>query len=401
MTDRVSTSLTDTADEISWYLQGATNSDRAQSQRIKLNGSPFQVGRNSGLSLTLQSDKISKLHAEFVYAGDELWLRDLHSTNGTVVNGRRIVDLTRINADDIVQFGGLEFRVIRQTNHVMPGTICEMSEEVLSPAIQFRQLMENGDIVPHFQPVMSLNGNELLGYEILARSNYAGLETARDLFLTATQMGQEVALSTLCRNEGVRQGKSLPNRPTLFVNTHPMEVGQPALIEGLRQLQKQPSAMPLVLEIHEVAACDIAMMRELRLTLRELNIGLAYDDFGSGQSRLLELMEVPPDFVKFDMGLIRDIHKASPKRLATLETLVRMVRNLGVAPLAEGIECAEEAHVCTEMGFLYSQGYFHGRPVPAAKILTQFVDDEYGGQVNSEVTTPWWNRSLRAPSVRL
>ena len=404
MTERVSISQMPEPKGVSWYLQGATERDRAQSERLKINGFPFQVGRNAGLSLTLNSGKVSKHHAEFVYSDDELWLKDLGSTNGTIVNGQRIEAPTRINADDIVQFGELEFRISRQSNNEMPCTICEMSDEPLSPAIQFRRLMENGDIIPYFQPVVTLNGGGVLGYEVLARSNYAGLQSARDLFVTAAQMGQEVALSNLSRREGVRQGKTLPNRPTLFVNTHAAELGQPELIESLRQLQKQQSALPLVLEIHEGAACDVAMMRELRLALRELHISLAYDDFGSGQSRLMELMEVPPDFVKFDMGLIRDIHKASKQRQTALETLVRMVRNLGVAPLAEGVECSEEADVCAQMGFIYSQGYHHGRPVPAATLLADFVDEEYNAAVSSSPTassTPWWNRSLRAPSVTL
>jgi len=318
-----------------------------------LNSFPFQVGRKTGLSLTLQSGKVSKLHAEFVYEGTELWLKDLCSTNGTIVNGKKIAGRTQINPDDIVQFGELEFRVIQQTDDEMFSTICVLPVSVVSPAMQFRRLMELGDIVPHYQPVVSLSGGGIIGYEVLARSNYDGLENAHDLFLTAAHMGQEVALSDLCRREGVRQGKALPNRPTLFVNTHPAEVGNPDLLDFLRQLQEQELPMPLVLEIHESAACDVTTLRELRLALRELHIGLAYDDFGSGQSRLMELMEVPPDFVKFDMGLIRDIHKAPAQRQSTLETLVRMVRNLGVAPLSEGFECSEEVTVCTQMGVLY------------------------------------------------
>ena len=401
MTEQISTPLVQQDNEACWYLQGTIGGDRARSQRLMLNNFPFQVGRKSGLSLTLQSGKVSKVHAEFVYEGSELWLRDLSSTNGTMVNGQRIVGRTRINADDIVQFGELEFRVIQQTDNEMFNTICVLPVPVVSPAMQFRRLMEIGDIVPHYQPVVSLSGGGILGYEVLARSNYDGLETAQDLFLTAARMGQEVALSDLCRREGVRQGKALPNRPTLFVNTHPAEVGQPELLVFLRQLQEQQLPMPLVLEIHESAACDVSTMRELRLGLRELHIGLAYDDFGSGQSRLMELMEVPPDFVKFDMGLVRDIHKAPAQRQTTLETLVRMVRNLGVAPLAEGVECSEEAAVCTQMGFLYSQGFLHGRPVPAAQIVAEFIDEQYGQHSSNGPETPWFDRSHRAPSVTL
>ena len=405
MAERKSTPSVQKRNRTSWYLQGTGGGDHPQSQRFMLNSFPFQVGRKAGLSLTLQSGRVSKVHAEFVCDGTALWLKDLCSTNGTLVNGQRIFDRTRISADDIVQFGELEFRMIQQTDNEMLNTVSEMFlPPVVSPVIQFRRLMENKDIIPYYQPVVSLSDGGILGYEVLARSAYEGLETARDLFLTASRMGQEMALSDLCRREGVRQGRALPNRPTLFVNTHPAEVGEPELLVFLKQLQKQQVPIPLVLEIHESAACDVATMRELRLALRELHIGLAYDDFGSGQSRLVELMEVPPDFVKFDMGLIRNIHKASAQKQTTLETLVRMVRNLGVAPLAEGVECIEEADVCAQMGFLYSQGYLHGRPVPAAQIIAEFVDEEFGVQPGEEFDEPkelYPDRSHRAPSVTL
>lgn len=401
MIDQQLSSATRNTNQSSWYLQGMIDGDQEQSQRFLLSRSPFQVGRKAGLPLTLPSAKVSKVHAEFVTDGDELWVRDLQSTNGTFVNGQRIFDVASLHADDIVQFGDVEFRVVYEAEELVLNTISVTSVPDVSPAVQFRRLMENGDIIPHYQPVVRLNGGSILGYEVLARSNYEGLENARDLFLTAARMGQEVALSDLCRREGVRQGHALPNRPTLFVNTHHLEVGRPELLVALRKLHEQPSPSPLVLEIHERAACDVAMLRELRLALRELNIGLAYDDFGSGQSRLMELMEVPPDFVKFDMSLVRDIHKAPAQRQTTLETLVRMVRNLGVAPLAEGLESPEEAAVCLQMGFMYAQGYLYGRPTPASRIVSQFVDDQYGWRPSDPSETAWWNRSLRAPSVTL
>ena len=105
-------------------------------------------------------------------------------------------------------------------------------------------------------------------------------------------------------------------------------------------------------------------MHRLRDALRDMDISLAYDDFGAGQARLLELTEVPPDYVKFDINLIRNIHLGNAGRQQTLQTLVRMVRELGIATLAEGIECAEEVEVCRQIGFDYAQGYYFGRPAP-------------------------------------
>jgi EAL domain-containing protein (putative c-di-GMP-specific phosphodiesterase class I) len=91
---------------------------------------------------------------------------------------------------------------------------------------------------------------------------------------------------------------------------------------------------------------------------------LAFDDFGAGQARLIELTETLPDYVKFDVQLIRGIHAASAGRQKALATLVRLVHDLGIATLAEGVELAEERAACHQLGFDLAQGFYLGRPEP-------------------------------------
>ena len=120
----------------------------------------------------------------------------------------------------------------------------------------------------------------------------------------------------------------------------------------------------LTLEIHESAVTKGAGLAELQSLLKRLDIKLAYDDFGVGQSRLNDLAEVAPDYVKFDMSLIRDIDSATPQRQQVVATLVQMVHNLGITSLAEGVETAGEDETCRQMGFDLGQGYLYGRPAP-------------------------------------
>jgi len=123
----------------------------------------------------------------------------------------------------------------------------------------------------------------------------------------------------------------------------------------------------MTLEIHESAVTNPEQMRDLRAKLSAMDIGLAYDDFGAGQARLIELVEVPPDYLKFDMKLVQGISAASPERQHMVAAFVSMVRDLGIAPLAEGVEDAEDQAVCTEIGFELSQGYLFGKPAPATR----------------------------------
>jgi EAL domain-containing protein (putative c-di-GMP-specific phosphodiesterase class I) len=123
---------------------------------------------------------------------------------------------------------------------------------------------------------------------------------------------------------------------------------------------------PLTVEIHEASVADMATMKLVRLVLDDLDMKLAYDDFGAGQARIVELSEAPPDYLKFDIELIRDIDHASGERQRMLASLVNIVGDLGIASLAEGIETEAEHATCRQLGFDFAQGFYYGKPALAS-----------------------------------
>jgi EAL domain-containing protein (putative c-di-GMP-specific phosphodiesterase class I) len=159
----------------------------------------------------------------------------------------------------------------------------------------------------------------------------------------------------------------------LFVNTHPIEMEDiDLLVLSLRELRESAPERPLVLEIHEASVARSELMRKLRHALTEMRVGLAYDDFGAGQARLVELVEVPPEYLKFDMKLVQRLETASQERIKMTASLVQMVRELGIQPLAEGIETEGDHEICRQMGFTCGQGFFYGRPAQPKALLEQF-----------------------------
>ncbi len=132
-------------------------------------------------------------------------------------------------------------------------------------------------------------------------------------------------------------------------------------------------------------------MAALRDQLNDLDIKLAYDDFGQGEARIVYLAEVPPDFLKFDISLITNIDKASDKRQQMLGALVQMVKDLGITTLAEGIETPAEATVCETLGIELGQGYFFGRPQsnlrPCRPTATTIPIDPWAPELRSETAS--------------
>jgi EAL domain-containing protein (putative c-di-GMP-specific phosphodiesterase class I) len=351
------------ANGIVWFLSGQF-SQASTLRHIPLHSFPFRIGRRTDLSLCLPTPTVSTVHAELLARGDELILRDLNSTNGTYVNGRRIHGEERLKAEDLLHFADLPFRLMQHEADTSSRTQAEDVCDKALALVQFDTLMAERAVVPYFQPIVRIDTLVDIGYEVLGRSRMVGLQTPAAMFRAAAQLNLEVELSRMIRWEAIQISAALPRLPHLFVNTHAEELVRPGLQDSMRACREMHPEQPITLEIHEAAVTSPREMAELRAALNDIQIGLAYDDFGAGQTRLSELVEVPPDYLKFDMSLIRDIHQATSMRQQVLSTLVRMARELGIVTLAEGIENEGEARVCRELGFELAQGFFYGHPAP-------------------------------------
>jgi EAL domain-containing protein (putative c-di-GMP-specific phosphodiesterase class I) len=349
---------------VSWELEWRPLPD-ASIQRVLLSTSPFTIGRHSDNSLSLSNPTVSGRHAELSCVQHVLFVRDLNSTNGTFVNGERITGSAGLRHADTLQFGTAVFTVCERRERTTGATVAADAAGYALAHLQFDKLLSDPAVAPYFQPIVRLGDQERIGYEVLARSRLAGLESPELMFQVATERSREPELSSVLRFEGLHLGRALPAEMQFYLNTHPSELAWPGLAGSLRALRGQHPDARVVLEIHESAATSPHRLIELRACLQELNIQLAYDDFGAGRSRLMELAEVPPDVLKFDMHLIRGLDQASPERRNVVKTLVDLVRDLKVVPLAEGVETAEEAEACRDIGFELAQGFFFGRPAAA------------------------------------
>jgi EAL domain-containing protein (putative c-di-GMP-specific phosphodiesterase class I) len=352
-----------------WYLEGFVDQSR-RLRRAPIHPLPYRIGRHPNQSLTLSSESVSQAHAEIYQVSGLLRIRDLGSTNGTFINRRPVHTDMVLLEGDVVHFAGLEFvvaRATRQEFEELLGHTTELDLNLPEPMVEqvrrLRLLIDAAAVDCLFQPILSLSDSSVLGYEMLGQGTIDGLPTrAQDLFNIAASIGAEAELSRLFRLGCVDSCRGLPGRPTVFLNTHPAELNSPGLIESLRQFRARLPELEVVLEIHEVAITEPRMVRRLRSRLSELDIGMAYDDFGTGQARLVDVVEVPPDYLKFDISLIRGIDRLLSKQ-KMISSLVGMVVDLGITPTAEGIETDEEAQICRELGFQYGQGYLLGRPL--------------------------------------
>jgi len=360
-----------------WYLESIV----ADGARVTYNISrlPFHIGRDLENDLVVTTLGLSRRHAILTPdISGKLRLTDLNSTNGSFVNRQRIEGSCLLDENDILHFGTAEFRLSARTSdqtyaisagemHTMlvPNGM-NLSELFVPNEAEFLALLDGQGLSGTAQPIVDIQTRAPVAYELLGRANHPLLpHSPIRLFELASALDREVALSEAFRNFAITALAPKLGSYPLFTNTHPKETFSETFFSALANLRETLPDLNLVVEIHETAVTETRQILALANRLRDIGIRFAYDDFGAGQARLSELGDAPADFVKFDMGLIHDIHLASARKQRVVSDLVKLVLDLGSVPLAEGVEMEAEAQVCTEMGFQLIQGYLTGKPLSA------------------------------------
>lgn len=346
-----------------WLLVGKVGASNENCSKL-IDPLPFRVGRRPEASLTIPRPTISGLHAELFTADEKLYARDLGSTNGTFINGKRLSDVAELHADDVIQFADVAFRVMNTSHQSESFTRSEDFGDHALARVQFDKLLRDEAVTPYFQPIIDLRTGKTEAFEVLARSRLIGLETPGRMFAAAADLQMEAILSELMRKKGIEVSHQFNEVPPVYLNTHPAEFEDDSDWEWIKRLRDMSPTQKIVVEVHEGAVADAVCMARFRAMLCDYGIGLAFDDFGAGQARIAELAAVRPDCLKFDRRVITGLDQADASRQRFVRCLIDGIRDMGVIPLAEGIETVGEQQICTELGFELGQGYFLGMPRP-------------------------------------
>jgi PAS domain S-box-containing protein len=211
---------------------------------------------------------------------------------------------------------------------------------------------------PVFQPIVDLASKEVAGYEALTR--FTSGERPDQCFADAwaVGLGPELEIATL--DAAVTASRRLPAGRWLDLNVSPRLLNEPERVRSITA----SAGRPIVLEIteHELID-DYAAVRD---AVRALGMGvrLAVDDAGAGIANFGHIVELRPDFVKLDIGLVRGVN-VDLGRQALVVGMRHFARTAGCRLIAEGLETEEEASTLAGLGVEFGQGYLLGRPEEA------------------------------------
>ncbi len=233
-----------------------------------------------------------------------------------------------------------------------------------------QEILMHEELGTVFQPIVDMGDRRTMGFEALSRGPAdSPFASPLDLFSTAEEGNLSFELDRLCRHKALKNAKGFPRDTKLFVNVLPTSIYDPALQgDSLLRLLDEAGLEPqqLIFELTENTVIEnFTLFGEAVKKLTDLGISIGIDDIGAGYSGLERIAWLHPQYLKFDIGLIRHLDTSFVRR-EMVRALKVLADKMGSTIIAEGIERPEELETLLEIGITYGQGFLLGRPAPPA-----------------------------------
>ncbi|MEC5388007.1 EAL domain-containing response regulator [Uliginosibacterium sp. H3] len=266
----------------------------------------------------------------------------------------------------------------RQSRHATPGQRPGASPPPDGAAVTADSLiaaLDDGRVVPYYQPVVSLKTGKVLGFEALARlvtttgklilpGNFIELAEQQGLIDRLTLAIVDHVLADL----GTWHSRGL--YPSVSFNVSARSLSDREFAnEILRRVDAADiSPRSLVIEVTESAVVsDLASAIGTLGRLRLRGFGLAIDDYGSGFSSMQQLSRLPFTTLKIDRTFVSNAHQKWNLQ-TMLQSAIEMGHRLGLVTVAEGVETMEEMMLLESLGCQCVQGFLLSPAMAAAAV---------------------------------
>ena len=237
---------------------------------------------------------------------------------------------------------------------------------------ELRCALERGEFELHFQPQVLLPGAALVGAEALLRWRHPerGLLSPAVFLpvLETSEMAVPVGrwiIREACGFAALMAARGVPLR--MGVNLFAAQLRDAGLFDVVAYALAAAGLPGRLLEVEitetTVLGLDESTIEPLR-RLRDLGVGIAFDDYGTGYASLSLLKRYPLTRLKIDREFVRDL-RTDPDDAAIVKAVIALGASLGLDVIAEGIETPEQASALAGLGCREAQGYLFGRPMPA------------------------------------
>lgn len=241
--------------------------------------------------------------------------------------------------------------------------------------------LKNGELLLHYQPIISAESGDIHGFEALLRWNSPefGIVSPAEFIDVAEESGEIVQIGTWIFESACRTLKQInedlnPN-VIMSINVSPVQLRRDNYLEHVKRVIDITRVNPknIQLEITESTLIDFTDSKSSVISeINDMGIALALDDFGTGYSSLNYLKNFPIKCLKIDKSFIDEINN-NQRDYAITDSIIDLVHNLGIHTVAEGIETVGQYNFLADMKCDYIQGFLMSKPLDEADAI-EFVE---------------------------
>lgn len=243
-----------------------------------------------------------------------------------------------------------------------------------------RHAVLNDGFELHYQPLFRMSDRRLIGFEALVRmrAQDGKLIPPMEFIPLAENLGLIGKVGAWVLKEACRTAATWPEDLTVAVNLSPSEFAIGSISGVVANALREAGVAPhcLELEITETLLLDdsAAVMTEL-YKLKNMGVAIVMDDFGTGHSSLSYLWKFPFDKIKIDSSFMAGFDSSPRNAETVIKTIIALGRELKMKVTVEGVETAKHAAFLDGSNTDQAQGFFFGRPMPAADIAANILAD--------------------------
>jgi diguanylate cyclase len=251
-----------------------------------------------------------------------------------------------------------------------------------------RRAIERGELRLHYQPIVDLSQQRMVGVEALLRWSHPqlGLVPPGEFIALAERSGAIVEIGQWVLHTACRQMKAWADEGhddlyvAVNVSARQIRRGLRAQVEtALAASGADPRCIEIEITEHSMVE-DIDSNVAQLAALGELGIRVAVDDFGTGLSSLAYLKRLPIEKLKIDCAFIKDLPHSSDDAAITL-AIISMAHSLALTVVAEGVETEAQRDFLRALGCDCAQGFLYGAAVDAAALMPLLQRHQQPGAV--------------------
>jgi diguanylate cyclase (GGDEF)-like protein/PAS domain S-box-containing protein len=249
-----------------------------------------------------------------------------------------------------------------------------------------RRAVEKQEISVDFQPIYSLENEQIESFEALARWNHStlGMIPPDKFIALAEEIGLIEKLGEQIMRLACRQARKLqkmfPEAPPFMLNVNfsCKQFAQKRIVEKVAKVLEETRFNPKYLRLEITESVFMENTEQAIETIgrfREMGIEINIDDFGTGYSNLQYLMQLPISTLKIDRSFINPL-ETQGRNVEVVQTILMLARNLGMRVIAEGVETETQLERLKALNCEGAQGYYFAKPM-SFEDITEFLMEKY------------------------